>query len=137
MVASSSACGVTLTHPPWLAASFCQLALQASLEVGCSVGLLLGFLSLYTQASSLETGAETVTEHSSLSPCRSHWTRTHVRVPSSWTLRTMVDMNGTPCSCAGVGACAQIWLHLIQCNQPCVFFPIQVFVSLWKLNSSL
>lgn len=92
---------------------------------------------LYTQASSLETRAETVTEHSSLSPCRSLWTHTHVCAPSSWTLRTMVDMNGTPCSCAGVGACVQIWLHLIQCNQPCVFFPIRVFVSLWKLNSSL
>ena len=92
---------------------------------------------LYTQASSLEIGAETVTEHSSLNACRSHWTHTHAHVPSSRTLRTMVDMNGIPCSCAGLGSCAQIWLQLIQCNQSCVFFPIWAFVSLWKLNSSL
>lgn len=48
MVASSSAGGVTSIHPPWLAASSWQLALRASLEVGRSVGLLLGFLSLST-----------------------------------------------------------------------------------------
>lgn len=82
--------------------------------------------------------AEMVTEHPSPRPSRGHRTHRHVHVlSSSWNPQDYHDTNGAPGSCAEVEACAQLGLHLIQCNQLCAFLSIQDFVSLWKLSSSL
>lgn len=127
--------------PPWLVGLSLptHLSLYSILAAGTlgrpGGGMLVqwhfSFLCLCSipQASSLEIRAEMVTEHPSLKTLQ-ELQDTYTYSCSQLFLDPMVDTSGAPCSCAVSWVCAQLWLHLIQHNPPCVFLPIGAFLSL-------
>lgn len=84
---------------------------------------------LYTQASSLENELRRSQSTPHLVPAGVSG-HIYMSTPSLLDPQNHGGHERHPLQLCRVGACVQIWLHLIQCNQPCVFFPIRVFVSL-------